>query len=274
MSETSPRPENARDPDPDRTFADDGGLGDDPDATRDYGRSDPDATQVTPPDPDATRVTPPDPDATRVTPVDPDAWRGRAGVPPTDPVRGAIPPQETEEWTQTDQEEPGRRWWLPILFGLLGVLLVFGIILAMVLANSDNGADNPTPAPSRTPRRTASAASVSPSAAPTVTASPSIVQTTTTVLVPETHGETQAQATGKLEALGLVVRIQFQEDPIATPGTVLASTPTAGSVVPSGSDIVLIIAKAIPSSAPSPVPASTRPAPEESRSPAADNGPN
>jgi hypothetical protein len=273
MSENSPRPENARDPDPDRTLADDGGLGDDPDATRDYGRSDPDATQVTPPDPDATR-SPRGPDATRVTPVDPDAWRGRAGVPPTDPVRGAIPPQETEEWAQTDQEEPGRRWWLPILFGLLGVLLVLGIILAMVLANSDDGADNPTPAPSRTPGRTASAASVSPSAAPTVTAaSPSIVQTATTVVVPETHGDTQAQATGKLEALGLIVRIQFQEDPIATPGTVLASSPIANSVVPSGSEIVLIIAKAIPSSAPSPVPASTRPAPEESRSPAAGNNP-
>jgi beta-lactam-binding protein with PASTA domain len=55
-----------------------------------------------------------------------------------------------------------------------------------------------------------------------------------------------------------------QEDPVAAPGTVLGSVPQAGAVVPAGSDITIIVAKAVPGS-----PSPSHEPPEESLSPAA-----
>jgi len=194
-----------------------------------------------------------DPDATQVA----DAWTGRAEV------RGPVPPPETQEWTDQEPEEPGRRWWLPILLGLLGVLVVIGGVAAAMMLTSSDDEPTPIPTPSRTAATTPSV-SASPQPSPTLSSAPPTVAAT--VLVPPTDGDTQAIATGKLTALGLVVHVQFQEDPVATPGTVLGTVPTAGSEVPAGSEITIIVAKAMASSSPSP--AASGPAPEESLSPA------
>jgi hypothetical protein len=229
------------------------------------GQPDQDATQpFTRPgaDSDATRQLPPtgradDADATQVA----DAWTGRAEV------RGPTPAADTEEWIDQGEPEPGRRWWLPILLGLLAILLVFGAVAAFVaLSNNSGGGPNPTPTPSH-PAPTSAAPS--PTSAPPSPSPSSAPPSAATVIVPETSGDTQAVATGKLQALGLVVHTQTQEDPVATPGTVLGTVPTAGTEVPTGSDITLIIAKALASASPSPPPpASSHPAPVESLSPA------
>jgi hypothetical protein len=193
-----------------------------------------------------------DPDATQVS----DAWTGRAEV------RGPIPPEEPDEYADQEPEEPGRRWWLPILLGVLGLLVVIaGITAAMMLSGND---DEPTPTPSVSGSIATSPSAASPSAAPSSAAPSSAPPSAeTTVLVPETFGNSQGVATNKLEALGLKVNVVFQEDPIADPGTVLATTPPAGSVVPAGSEITIIVAKALPSSSPSP----SHQVPEESLSP-------
>lgn len=243
--------------------------GPDEDATQPFSRPDrdasPDETAPYEPvdEPDATRPLPKpgageDPDATQVV----DAWTGRAEV------RGPVPPADTEEWTDEEpEEEPGRRWWLPILLGVLGILVVIAVITAAVMLSND-GNEQPVPVPSTTPTAPATqAASPSPqpsSAAPS-SAPPSAAST---VLVPETFGDSQSVATGKLTALGLNVHVMTQEDPVAQPGTVLATTPPAGSVVPAGSDITIIVAKAPPSASPAP-PSPSHQQPVESLSPAA-----
>jgi hypothetical protein len=201
-----------------------------------------------------------DPDATQVG----DAWTGRAEV------RGAVPPEDaTEQWAgeEPEPEEPGRRWWLPILMGLLGLLIIIGVIAAIVGLTRD---DNPEPTPTLSPAApTSAAASPSPaSQSPSPAPSSAPPTATATVLVPDVTGNTEAVATGKLSALGLNVHVQTQEDPVATPGTVLASVPTAGSEVPSGSDITIIVAKAVPES-PRPQPSPSHQQPEESLSPQA-----
>jgi hypothetical protein len=211
-------------------------------------------------EPDETRPLPPadDIDATRPA----DAWTGRAEV------RGPTPPEDAQDWDEQEPEEPGRRWWLPILLGLLAILLVIGLIaLIMALTNNSGGGPTPTVVPTKAaPTSAAPSPSPSPSPPPTSASPP----TTATVVVPDTTGNTEAVATGKLTALGLVVRRQEQLDPTATPGTVIATEPTAGTEVPIGSQITLIIAKALPSppAQSPPPPATNRPSPNESLSPA------
>lgn len=178
-----------------------------------------------------------------------DAWTGRAEV------RGPVPPADTEQWTDEEAgepEEPGRRWWLPILLGVLALLVVIAGITAAVLLSGD---DEPAPTPTATGSIAASPSAASPSATPSSPAPSSAPPTAaTTVVVPETFGDSQATATNKLTALGLVVNVVFQEDPVAQPGTVLATTPPATSVVPAGSEITIIVAKALSSPSPEPSP--------------------
>jgi PASTA domain len=188
------------------------------------------------------------------------AWTGRAEV------RGPVPPQYGDEWTDQEPGEPGRRWWMPILLGLLGVLLILAGVAAVTLLRR-NTTSEPTPIPPVTPTAAhpvTASPSPPPSSPPPTTAPP----TASTVLVPPTTGDSLPVARGKLEALGLVVHVSEQENPTATPGTVLTTDPPAGRTVPAGSDIIVFVAKAPPSASPEPKPSPTRPAPE-SKSPAA-----
>jgi hypothetical protein len=199
-----------------------------------------------------------DPDATQVV----NAWTGRAEV------RGPIPPDDGEEWTEQGPDEPGRRWWMPIFLGLLGLLVVIAAIVAATLLSRNND-NQPVPTTPATPSAAPTPRSTSPSAPQTNAPPSSAPPTATTVVVPETFGDSEAVARGKLEAIGLVVHVMTQEDPVAKPGTVLATTPPAGSEVLSGSDITVIVARAMASTSPEPKPSPSRHVPEESKSPAA-----
>src|SRR5512145_2396059 len=46
-------------------------------------------------------------------------WSGRAGVPPARPA----PPSATQEWERSPDLDGGR-WWMPILIGVVGLLLL------------------------------------------------------------------------------------------------------------------------------------------------------
>ncbi|WP_027342818.1 Stk1 family PASTA domain-containing Ser/Thr kinase [Hamadaea tsunoensis] len=192
-------------------------------------------------------------DATRVS-LPEDAWTGRAEVRPAGP--GEEP--AGEEWAE---DESGRRWWLPLVIGIIGVLVVIAIILAIVLVrrNSDE-----TPSPVVSTPAAASSAPASPSPQPSPSPSPlpsSAGPTSVTVVVPNLVGHSLADATSQLTTLGLTWTIDYQDSTQQPDGYVLATSPTADSVMSPGQSVRLIVARAPQPSSPAPSPASSSAAP-------------
>lgn len=208
-----------------------------------------DPTSRMPPlDPDATRVQGSDAtraqgdDATRVqgdaTRAQADRWSARANVPPP----GAAPPVWTESLPEEDPYG-GRSWFTPVIVGMvalaLAAALAFGVWLIYRATSKGEVAVEPSaspavssakPAPSPTPSRSPSA---SPSPVPTVAAE---------VTIPSLRNDTEQAATARLRQLGLTVVVQRRSDPTVEPGRVIDTNPGAGSSVPAGSTITLIVA--------------------------------
>ncbi|MFC4149193.1 PASTA domain-containing protein [Micromonospora mangrovi] len=237
-------------------------AGENVEATRPLPRAD----RSGPPDPDATRPVPgadatrplPRPDATaRQRPVsdaptrqEPAAWSGRAGVPPPRPAE-----QSTEWYTE---EQAGRRWWMPILLGILALVLLalIGLGVWLALRAADEG-----PAPAPTP-------SLRPTTAPTTSAAPSTPPPTTPpattaaaqVPMPPLVGLPEATARGILDRLGVDYRVRTRtsEQPA---GTVIETDPEAGEPVREGERVTVVVAAAAaPTSdagTPTPAPSAT-----------------
>ncbi|GAA3238265.1 PASTA domain-containing protein [Dactylosporangium siamense] len=263
-------------PDATAPFDRPGPSGEDPDATRigpsepvDPWAKDPDATGTGPSnaDPDATRIgggtsplRPDDSGATRIGgPLghdEPPRWTARANVPqPGDPsLRQPTP----EEWVEEDPYQ-GRSWFTPVIVGVVALVLVGALSVGLYLiyqatADGDNAPPNqlPTaggntsavvPSPTPTPPPTSAAPS---SAAPSeTTAAPP-----TAVAIPPLRGNTLAQATVKLQQLGLEVKVVRRADGSVEPGEVLESDPGPGEMVATGETVTLYVATA-PTAAPS-----------------------
>ncbi|MBO4204557.1 PASTA domain-containing protein [Micromonospora echinofusca] len=199
----------------------------------------------------------------------PAPWSGRAEVRPPQPADDGGP----GDW-YVDQDQSDRRWWLPIVVGIVAMLLLgvlgFGVWLIVRSTQRDPGPSPlPTVAPSVTgpPSPTAPAA---PSDEPSETAGqPTAPQTTaaspTTAApaqVPPLVGLTREQAVAVLERLDLDYRIRTRESD-RPPGTVVATEPGPGEPLPEDEEITLIVAvprvgpTLEPSTSPS-VPRSTR----------------
>jgi hypothetical protein len=174
------------------------------------------------------------------------SWSGRAGVPPPEAfaVREAVP---------VDEEPDRRPWLLPMVLAILALLLlaILGIGLWLILRADDS----PGPATPVTPAVTTSATPAAPS--PTTPGTPSLVTTAPAsptaaaqVVVPRLIGVDTEAAQSTLEQLGLAYRLIPRADPVARPGTVLETDPAEGSVVPVGTQVVLVVAAAPPSPAP------------------------
>ncbi|MER7005277.1 PASTA domain-containing protein [Dactylosporangium sp. NPDC000555] len=255
------------------------------DATQVHRPSD-DATQVSGP-PDATRVGRPSEatrayraqDATRVErPAGRDEhagarWSARAGVPvPGDPSLRRPAPQE---WVG-EEEDPyqGRSWFSPVIVGIIAVVLVGALSVGLYLIyratesgqNAPGGVD-PTsattaaapPAPSSAPPESSA---VPASEAPaTSSAAPPAGQ----VVIPPLRGDTLAEATVKLQVLGLDVVVQRRADDSLPPGEVLSARPGEGETVTAGDTVTLIVAAA-PVSPPPPSPSPSKPQPSTSAS--------
>ncbi len=248
---------------------------------------DPDATRIGPAnsrpvDPDATRIGPAgagpaDPDATRigggVSPLRPDdsgatriggplghdeppRWSARANVPqPGDPsLRRPAP----EEWVEEEDPYQGRSWFTPVIVGVVALLLVGALSVGLYLiyqatADGDNAPQDQLPGVD-----TSSSAAVVPSPTlPPTTAAPSsaapsetTVAPPSSVAIPPLRGNTLAQATIKLQQLGLEVRVVRRADGSVQPGEVLESDPGPGEVVAVGETVTLYVATA-PTAAPS-----------------------
>ncbi|MEV1155392.1 PASTA domain-containing protein [Micromonospora chokoriensis] len=179
----------------------------------------------------------------------PPSWSGRAEVRPSRPADAA-------EWYV--EEQGGRRWWLPILWGVLGLLLagLLGGALWLVLANQDDDRDDPGPTPSLPPASATSAAPTteSPTSAAPTSESPSSSPTTTApdeVPVPPLAGLPQATAEGLLNRLGLSYRVVYRPSELP-PGTVVGTEPEAGTPVPTDDEVLLVVSQARPSTGASP----------------------
>ncbi|MFG1675286.1 PASTA domain-containing protein [Micromonospora sp. NPDC049282] len=241
------------------------GGGADADATRAMprnaagGAGDSDATQAMPGDRggDATRIQPggagedatrPLPGATsrpldatgRQEPVGGGAWSGRAGVPPPRP---AGYPEPGSEWY--GDEQAGRRWWMPILLGILALILIgliaAGVWLALRAADRDSGpGTSPSAAPNTSAQTSAAPTSASPSSSP-----PSTPPTTTAaaeVPMPPLVGLPETAARAALDRLGIDYRVQRR--PSDRPaGTVIATDPEAGYSVSEGERVTLVVAE-------------------------------
>ncbi|WP_084597817.1 PASTA domain-containing protein [Micromonospora chokoriensis] len=193
--------------------------------------------------------TAPIPPANRTTPIPP-PWSGRAEV------RSPQPADSAGEWYV--EEQGGRRWWLPILWGVLALLLagLLGGALWLVLSKQDDDRDDPGSTPSLPPTSAPSAppTSAAPTSAAPSSETPSSPATTSApaeVPVPPLVGLPQATAEGLLDRLGLAYRVVYRTSELP-PGTVVSTEPGAGAPVSTDDEVLLVIARAQPSTEASP----------------------
>jgi hypothetical protein len=249
-----------------------------------------DATRVTPSSPDdATRTQPVRPDgATRVPPNHPDGvddrtrpmprsndrgpsdrtsimppvggapegnapWAGRAEVraPRAEPY-GADPygPGATSDWSAGPPSEPRGKWWLPIVIGIVGLVLLalLGWGIYLIAQHQDDDTPATTPTPTVAPASTVTAATTAPTtAAPTTAAPTTTAPSPEEVTVPALKGLSQDAAQQALSRRGLSARLKFRASTEAPPGTVIDSDPAEGQEVPPDSVVTLFIASASPS---------------------------
>ncbi|BCJ65431.1 PASTA domain-containing protein [Polymorphospora rubra] len=248
-----------------------------PDATAVHGAG-PDATAVhgAGPDADRTVALPGGPDRTaplpggadRTAPLDGDragdVWSGRAGVPPPGAVpRGPAPGQPFEQTEQTGwyDADPGpRRWWMPIVVGVVALLLlaVLGFGIWLILRSADDGRTPVTPSPSATTG--SPTPSPSPTSAAPTSASPSPSPSEPEmVAVPPVVGLPEDAARQLLDQFGLTYGLEFR-DSDEPPGTVIEVQPGVGTEVPPDEQVTLVIAQAAAPTAPptgSPTPSVT-----------------
>ncbi len=223
-----------------------------------------DRTRPLPPpagDPDDTAVlggTPPEgteADATAVVPPTqrPQLWSGRAEVRPPGP--GDDRELAPGEWY--GDEQAGRRWWLPILWGIVLLLLLGALGVGLWLARQavdEDDSSPPSPQPTSTAPTSASASPTrSPSAAPTTSAAP------TGLPLPPLVGLSEDAARARLEALDLEPEVVYR--PSDQPaGTVIATDPGQGEPVQPGDVVRLVVATPSPSTtAPTTAPTTTDP---------------
>ncbi|MBP1786436.1 MULTISPECIES: PASTA domain-containing protein [Micromonospora] len=243
-------------------------AGEDADATRamprDSGGEDVDATRAMPRNAagsDETRAMPPDAggDATRPLPGGPSrrpldatapqepvgAWSGRAGVPPPRP---AGYPEPGGEWY--GDEQAGRRWWMPILLGILALLLLgligAGVWLALRAADRDS---DPGTVPSAVPSTSAQTSAAPTSAAPS-SSPPSTPPTTEAVEVPMPPlvGLPEAAARAALDRLDVDYRVQRRASDRPA-GTVISTDPEAGYPVGEDDRVTIVVAVPAPPTA-------------------------
>lgn len=168
-------------------------------------------------------------------------WSARAGVPPPGPPGSTGP--GPAEWDQED-DRSGRRWWTPILLGVVALLLLGVLSFGIWLIAHARRAGPPPTAPTAT-----TGVAPSPTAAPTsavaTTGAPTAGPATTaaSVPVPPLVGLPQDTAGAVLDQFGLAYRLRFRVSD-QTPGTVIATEPGPGTPVSSGQVVTLVIAEA------------------------------
>lgn len=168
-------------------------------------------------------------------------WAGRAEVRP--PRAGDYSDQD---WTTSGPpSEPRGKWWMPILVGIVGLILVGLLSWGIWLIIQSSGNEQPTPsAPTAATTTQAPAVpATQPTAAPPTT-QPTTAEPTQSTTIPALRGQPQQDAIAALGRSGLSARLRFRTSSDAAPGTVIDSDPQEGQAVPPRSVVTLIIAVA------------------------------
>ncbi|GAA2512185.1 PASTA domain-containing protein [Pilimelia columellifera] len=209
-----------------------------------------------PPDDDATRALPPIGDGTAVLPpvADDGPWQARAEVPQRSEV--------TEQTQWTESEPANDRWWLPLVLGLVGLILLglVGYGLWLLFGENDDPA-TPVVSPSATAAPTLSPTR-SPSPPPSLSA-PASQTAAPRVVVPDVTGLSRAEARERLEAVGLAYQLRYRSTGEVDPGTVLETDPAPGARVSRDAVVTLVIAERPPATRPSTTSPPASFAPEE-----------
>ncbi|MFG1607150.1 PASTA domain-containing protein [Actinoplanes sp. NPDC049265] len=180
------------------------------------------------------------------------AWAGRAQVRPPRPSREDW--TSSEDWSTSEPREPRGKWWMPIVVGIVGLLLLgaLGWGIYLIATNTDEPSDNPTVPPVSAPAvqtpRTTKATTTRPATTPPET-EPTTTEPTgpTEVAVPALLGLSQEEAQAALTRSGFQSRVIYR--PSESPaGTVIDSDPAEGQEVPPDTVVTLVIA--VPQQAP------------------------
>ncbi|MBQ1074145.1 PASTA domain-containing protein [Micromonospora sp. C31] len=169
----------------------------------------------------------------------PAAWSGRAEVRPSGPTD-----QPEPEWYAEDQG--ARRWWLPILWGVVVLLLVgvLGVGLWLALQSTDDDPAGPGPSPSPSVPRASPTTAAPTSAAPT-SASPSVSPTPSAparLPMPPVVNLPLETAQAILDDVGLGHRVEYETSDRPA-GTVVRTEPEAGQLVPEDEEVTLVVAR-------------------------------
>ncbi|QOC94582.1 PASTA domain-containing protein [Micromonospora craniellae] len=173
------------------------------------------------------------------------AWSGRAEVPSVRPGFDGEP--AGGDWYP--DEQPNRRWWLPILWGVVLLLLLALLGVGLWLARQaldEDGSTPPSPQPTTQAPPTTAAPSPttrSPSPSPTTSAAPPQIP------VPPLTGLSEAAARTLLDQLDLEYEVEYRPSDQPS-GTVIATEPGGGELVEAGREIRLVVAEASPSPSP------------------------
>jgi len=181
-------------------------------------------------------------------------WSGRAEVRPPRPGD-----YDSADWATEPPAEPRGRWWMPILVGIIGLVVVglLGWGIWLIARAQSNGGGTPATTPTAaTPAPTATHPIATQATAPPTTAQPTSETTPSTVTIPALRGLTQEEGQQALTRRGLSSRLRFVNSTKAPPGTVIDSDPAEGQQVPPDTVVTLVIA-AEPTT--SPTPSSTSP---------------
>ncbi|WP_213455717.1 PASTA domain-containing protein [Rhizomonospora bruguierae] len=191
-----------------------------------------------PTDPEATRVVngPPARETAATAPIA-GGWAARAPI----PRPGGEPMVERREWIEQQEPAPGRRWWIPAVVALVALLLlaVLGYGLWLLLGEGGN-----KPSPPAAPTATAPPPPTLPETTqpqPQVPTAPTAT-TPAGVVVPRLVGLSEADARATLDDVGLTFRLAFEENGGFPPGSVVRTDPPAGTMLPRGDEVTLIIA--------------------------------
>lgn len=227
-----PRPSDAWVFDRDPTDGSDGGR------TAQLPRADePTAVTPRPPRRDVTSIMPPVGDASWGAAEAP--WSGRAEVRPPRPGDYA-----STDWASEPPSEPRGKWWLPIVIGIVGLLLLallgWGIwLIARAQGNGDTLGPATTPS---APAPTTARPTTPPTSAAPTTQQATTEPTPSEVTIPALRGLSQDEARQALSRRGLSSRLRFVSSADAPPGTVIDSDPAEGQEVPPDTVVTLVIA--------------------------------
>ncbi|MFI7304195.1 PASTA domain-containing protein [Micromonospora aurantiaca] len=184
------------------------------------------------------------------------AWSGRAGVPPPRP---AGYPEPGGEWY--GDEQSGRRWWMPILLGVLALLLLglIGVGVWLALRAADRNSEPGPPVPSISAQTSAAPTSAAPTSAAPSSSPPSTPPATTApveVPMPPLVGLPEAAARAALDRLDLDYRVQRRASDRPA-GTVISTDPEAGYPVGEDDRVTIVVAVPAPATSGPSTPGST-----------------